>query len=67
MSLTVNPHGRLWQDQPRHCDSPDGRLLAWYSSISDIGVLRHMCRLGNQPLTEGEGAMLRVEWGGTFD
>ena len=67
MSLAVNPDAQLWHHQPRHCNSPQGRLLTWYSSTSDMGVLRHMYRLGNHPLTEGEGEALRAEWGGTPD
>ena len=65
MSLAINPETRLWQHQPRHCNSPDGRLLTWYSSTSDMGVYRHMYRLGDQTLTEGDGEAMRAAWGGT--
>jgi hypothetical protein len=65
MGLSSDPDERLWEDQPQHCHSPEGRLLTWYSSLVDGGVRRHMYRLGNRPITDDEGERIREQWGGT--
>ena len=68
MGVWTDPNGRLWTDQPRHCWSPQGRLLTWCSSIGTDGVVRrHMYRLGRKPISDDEGEELRERWGGTPD
>ena len=63
--LSANPDARLWTHQPRHCHSPEGRLLTWYASAVDGGVRRQVYRLGNRPLTDDEGEQIREQWGDT--
>jgi hypothetical protein len=65
MGLSTDPDTRLWEHQPRHCWSPEGRLLTWYSTATDGGVRRQMFRVGNRPLDDDEGEQIREEWGGT--
>ena len=59
------PDGQVWIDESRHCWSPDGRLLTWCWSHGEEGERRHMYRLGNRWITDGEGEQLRQRWGGT--
>ena len=67
MGLSTNPDARLWEHQPRHCHSPEGRLLTWYSSAVEGGVRRQMYRYGNQSIGDNDGEQLREQWGGTGD
>ena len=63
--LSVESDARSWVPQPRHCMSPEGRLLTWYSSTVDGVVERQMFRFRTQPIADDDGEALRVEWGGT--
>ncbi len=67
MSVWTDPDGRLWTDQPRHCWSPQGRLLTWCLSSGDDTVRRHMYRLGHKSIGNDEGEELRERWGGPPD
>ena len=67
MGLRTDHDTRLWTHQPRQCLSPEGRLLTWYTSESDIGVRRQMFRLGNRALNDDLGEATRIAWGGPPD
>jgi hypothetical protein len=67
MGLTTNSDPLFREPEPRHCISPAGHLLTWYTS-SDAGVLsRYMYRFRSQPIDDAEGEALRGEWGGARD
>jgi hypothetical protein len=67
MGLWTDPDGRQWVDQPRHCWSPEGRLLSWCSTSRGDALRRHMYRLGRKTIGNDEGEELRERWGGTPD
>jgi len=66
-SLTVDSHAPHWEPLLRHCMSPEGHLLTWYSSTVDGAVERQMFRFRTQPIADGDGEALRVKWSGTAD
>jgi hypothetical protein len=59
------PDARLWDPQPEHAKSPEGRLLTWYSTLDDGSVSPFMYPLRRRSLTDAEGEALRIERGGT--
>ena len=67
MGTWTDLEGHLWVDEPRHCWSPQGRLLTWCASVGDDTARRHMYRLGHKPIGEDEGEELRKRWGGPPD